>query len=243
MAGVFGGILALASVALFLFGAVSVVRPFRSTPINSRGRAAGVVLGSVVLLLVAGALLPSVPAEPATQRALQPQAAVSSTSAKAPPAPDELARLLDQVGRVRHITHVALQGRTLAVSAAIEPLDAQLYLTDSADLVAALGKVLRKEPASAAHPINDVQLLVSGPAQDRLGRSTSQPFIQLIFPADDLRQAEFDNLSYAGTLDLASDIGLQNGAGLDAVRAFCGGNLGASSRTFCPFLQSQQLSR
>lgn len=192
-----GGFLILLSMAAFVLFAVSFFRPFPRLGLTTKARSAVAVVGSFLLFAIGGSLLPPVPENVA---AASPAAPVASPAATA------VAKLVTVRTADPAIKSVEVIRETLVVNVTLgEVWSTTDYIDYAALLVASVGKAIQKG-APEAEGLAHVNFIFEAMATDRLGYESNKRFMTLVYSADDLRKARFDNLGTASLLNLATDV-------------------------------------
>jgi hypothetical protein len=106
------------------------------------------------------------------------------------------------------------------------------YAPQTGIIVEALGKALQAG-AGGAGTAEHLVLRVHAPGKDRLGNATEVNLYTVFFDISDLRAAQFDNLTYGETLNLATGLAVAT-AGRAVMIEYCASDRGArQSPRFC----------
>lgn len=149
---------------------------------------------------------------------------LTSGQPQAPKTPDAVSPaapvVLKDLGDVQTISR-AKDSLNLDLYVAFAPDDAG-YVQVAASDSKWIGLAIQENVANA-DGAKTVSLTFQSTQTDRLGRESKAPYLALIFKTDDLRQANWSNLSAAETLDLAEKVSVQ-GAGVSGLTAWCAKN-------------------
>lgn len=153
--------------------------------------------------------------------ALQNQGVIPRPAPVAAPAPPatppgrNLAELVDDIDQV------SIEGRAMTVRARLgeNALGDDWMLSGAARTVKDVGKALRT--AAEAGKADTVEIRFWTDGVDRLGARLDLPLFDLRFPARDLEQAQFENLGFGPTLNLATRAEIRSPAGARIIAAWC----------------------
>ncbi len=200
-----GLLLALVSLAGFGVGLVSLVVPLRRLRIANRKQALGLLVGSTVLFVVGGSMLPSSSEETESQAR---SAAEIEPATEAPPSlsPSELleadvATVLGDSNRdIGRLTGVEIQGNHIFINWTINNnLTARLMKTgarvDVRDVLQVLG--------ATNVPFDTAQLIGSFSMVDRLGNATERTVVNATYASTTISQINFENFLFENSYEVA----------------------------------------
>ena len=200
-----------AGAALFAASGVLAVPPLRgwwARFLADKPRFWASVATGIAGFITIGATAPSQPAAPAVTASPSPAAQAAKPSLK------------DASSDIRRIEAI---GPNLNVEVFIETAWDEVGFVKSAAMVTqAIGKQLRAGAAEVTAQTKNVNVIVRVPTTDRLGKDGEGRLATITFPLSDLREANFDNLSFGRTLNLASDVDAGGGMGRVAIAKYCG---------------------
>ena len=213
-----GGFLIFLSFALFIASVVGLFRPVKFLGMTTGWRAVGGLVVSFMIFAAGGALLP----EPA------PTQATSKAAGKvvAPPAEPSV-RASDQ-----SIQSATVEGDTLVVEVKFSTAwNDQQYVDFAGLTIQSVGRAMQAGAPEGADATK-VRFVFFVPATDRLGKETTGGLAAMVFSAQDLREARFDNLSTDRVLNLATMV-VPGGLGRQAISKWCSEDAHADGATFC----------
>jgi|GEM_PF-6369584 len=216
-----GVLLILGSLVLVIASVIGLIHPLPFAWLRRRLSAFGGVVVAVIAFGVGGSLLPPAPpAPPAAAAARVPPAPRVAEPVIAKPTPAGAGPSLKSAADT--ITKVEVDGQTLMVDAMIkDDYTPDGMVMSAGDTVRSVGIGLQKPYAEAAPGVNGVIFFFDEKMVDRLGHESAMPAISVGFPIADLKAANFDNLQYAGAIDLADQVMIMNKPALASVVAYC----------------------
>lgn len=131
-----------------------------------------------------------------------------------PAAPRSVAEITDRIDTAR------VEGGALHLAATVENAFGDAANIDSAAAAArAAGEAIQDGAAGA--DAATVALTVRTSTVDRLGEVSTTPIVRLTFAGEDMRRARFDNLDFAGVINLASRTEILHPIGRRFMVAWC----------------------
>lgn len=210
----------MASVAAFLLGIVVMAYPLKQLRLSRRWHGLALSGGAFMVFMIAGF-------------GLSPVDDAAHSRASPAPAPLPAAspvRLADVDPSIRSVERT--QDRLVIVLFIDSAWSAADYVTGTAITLDEIIEAIQGGATEAVGATN-VRMLVMAPGSDRLGKTVEMTLFNVTFDAEDLRQANTENLSFARTLNLATAVG-QSPEGARAISAWCGKGSNMSSATsFC----------
>lgn len=228
---------------LFLVGSlaalvaiVGLIRPLPKIGLRKRWMSA-LVLFFAFSACVAGAAMtpPETPEQIAERKLLEEKRVADAEEIRAA---DEAARAeakRPKIQSLRSVETVATSGDDLVVHAHIENAWDDKGFVDAASVsITSIMKSIQKNAVEVNPGAKRLSYRVTVSGTDRLGNDTRVGLFNLVFPMEDIRSANLDNLSLARTMNLATMVNVTSPAGRQAVAKWClaGGNL-QDAQQFC----------
>lgn len=149
-----------------------------------------------------------------------PEANAPATTPAATPAKPDQQKSLKSADEAIVSTEVA--DKVLNVKAKLSMAwDGPMYVDVTSLLVANIGKALQKGVAEDASAPETLNLKLTMPGTDRLGKDIELEFMTVSFSVADLKGANYTNLTMGRLLNIATDVIPQSMAGRKAIAQWC----------------------
>ena len=220
-------LLILFGILLFAASVIATIYPLKKTPLNTRKRGLIGIGGSIVAVIIGGALLP-----PTSNTKQENQKA--ATNAVAEPIKSQPKALKDND---KQIQSVEVSDKTLQIHVHFDVvMDDKSLISNAGFILKTIGTAI-KDGAQEAANVEKIKVIFTTKVIDKLGNESTATYMTLTFPASDLKAANYENLTSSMLLNLATNASLSP-VGKNAALQYCSKN-GQDARAFCLMALSQ----
>lgn len=220
-------LLILLGLLLLAASIIAVIYPLKKTPLNTRKKGLFGIAGSIVTIIIGGALLP-----PTTDT--KPVEQKTATNAAPEPVKSQPKSLKDSDNKIQS---VEVSDKTLKIHVHFEVvLDDKSLISDAGFILKTIGNAI-KDGAQEAANVENVKVIFTTKVIDKLGNESTATYMTLTFPASDLKAANYTNLTSQMVMNLATNASLSP-VGKNAALQYCSKN-GQDARAFCLLALSQ----